>query len=32
MNIKIKRITETAKIPTRGSEYAAGGTAQGTAA
>lgn len=24
MNIKIKRLTETAKIPTRGSEYAAG--------
>ena len=24
MNVKIKRLTETAKIPTRGSEYAAG--------
>lgn len=24
MNIKIKKLTETAKIPTRGSEYAAG--------
>lgn len=24
MNIKIKRLTDTAKIPTRGSEYAAG--------
>lgn len=24
MNVKIKRLTETAKIPTKGSEYAAG--------